>query len=320
MNSSLTKAVFRPGEIVVSDTRVFLEAPITLPDLSDIQQEENMEEVYQGPTAEELRREAEQFKVQWEAEKETMMMSAKLEVDRVIQNAEDEARQEVIRKTEEAGELKRVAFAEAEKIITDAQQKAEELIATAQASIEAQRRKAEEEGDKAGRDAGFKQGKVEVDRLIQRTHVVLERAQEKRTEILLETEQRIIELVILLTRKVIKVISENQREVIVANVQDALRKVKGRGDIIIRVHTADLPVTTEHLREFIQQLEISDNIQVQEDSLTVDQGGCIIETDFGEIDARISSQLAELEAKILEIVPVKTKPKQPAPKPAGDKV
>ena len=48
-----------------------------------------------------------------------------------------------------------------------------------------------------------------------------------------------------------------------------------------------------------------------EDS-SVDSGGCIIETDFGEIDARISSQLAELEAKILEISPIKSKMKSSA--------
>jgi flagellar assembly protein FliH len=39
---------------------------------------------------------------------------------------------------------------------------------------------------------------------------------------------------------------------------------------------------------------------------SVDEGGCVIETDFGEIDARIASQLAELEAKILEISPIKS--------------
>jgi flagellar assembly protein FliH len=52
-------------------------------------------------------------------------------------------------------------------------------------------------------------------------------------------------------------------------------------------------------------------IQVVEDS-SVDPGGCIIETDFGEIDARIASQLAELESKILEISPVKTRAKPAA--------
>ena len=47
------------------------------------------------------------------------------------------------------------------------------------------------------------------------------------------------------------------------------------------------------------------NITVVEDT-TVERGGCVIETDFGAIDARISSQLSELEQKILEISPIKT--------------
>jgi flagellar assembly protein FliH len=45
----------------------------------------------------------------------------------------------------------------------------------------------------------------------------------------------------------------------------------------------------------------------------VESGGCIIETDFGEIDARISSQLAELENKIRDITPIVAKPKAPPP-------
>jgi flagellar assembly protein FliH len=74
------------------------------------------------------------------------------------------------------------------------------------------------------------------------------------------------------------------------------------------VNIADVKLTTDHTKEFIKSLEGIKSIQVQEDT-SVDIGGCIIETDFGEIDARISSQLAELEAKILEISPIKTKVK-----------
>ena len=53
-------------------------------------------------------------------------------------------------------------------------------------------------------------------------------------------------------------------------------------------------------------------ITVVEDS-SVDKGGCIVETDFGAIDARISSQLSELENKILEISPLKTIQKNTEP-------
>jgi flagellar assembly protein FliH len=107
---------------------------------------------------------------------------------------------------------------------------------------------------------------------------------------------------------VIKVISENQRNVVISNVVQALRKVKGRGTIIIRVNLVDVKLTTEHTKKFIQLLEGAQSVQVVEDS-SVDPGGCIIETDFGEVDARISSQLAELESKILEMSPIKTMPK-----------
>jgi flagellar assembly protein FliH len=306
----MIKTVFKAGEVAINDSRVFLEPPASISELNAVAEVEGGEETeeYTGPTVEELRQEAEQFKVQWEAERETMILSAKLEVERIIKNAEDTASQEVTRKTEEAESLKKEAQAEAARIIGEARQKAQDIITASQASIEKQRKEAEEQGLRTGREMGFQEGKVEVDRLIQRTQVILERSQAKRSEILVETEQRIIELVILIARKVIKVISESQREVIISNVQDALRKVKGRGDIIIRVNTVDLQLATEHIQDFIQIFERSGAIQIQEDS-SVDQGGCIIETDFGEIDARIASQLAELEAKIMEMVPVKTKAK-----------
>ena len=89
----------------------------------------------------------------------------------------------------------------------------------------------------------------------------------------------------------------------------ALKKVKSRGDIIIRVNLADLQLATAHKEDFIKRLEISKSIQIIEDS-SVDRGGCIIETDFGEIDARIASQLAELESKILEISPITSSAKE----------
>ncbi len=89
------------------------------------------------------------------------------------------------------------------------------------------------------------------------------------------------------------------------NVLQALRRVKGRGDVTIRVNLADVELTAEHTKDFMQAVESVKNITVAEDS-SVERGGCIIETDFGAIDARISSQLNELETKILEISPIKT--------------
>jgi flagellar assembly protein FliH len=310
----MAKAVFRPQEIALSGEKVVLDPPTSFPDLAhlapveDVVEEIEDEEKYTGPTADDFRREAEAFKVKWDSEREAMIRSARAEADGIVKEAEETAFQEVKRKTDEAQSLKRIAQDEAEKIIGEAQKKAQDIEDASRAAFEAERKEAEERGRAAGRETGFTEGKSEVERLIQRTQTVLERAQDKRAEILVETEREIIDLVLLISRKVIKVISENQRNVVISNVVQALRKVKGRGNIIIRVNMMDVKLTTEHIKDFISAVEGSKSLQVVEDS-TVDPGGCIIETDFGEIDARISSQLAELETKILEISPIKSRAK-----------
>ena len=135
-------------------------------------------------------------------------------------------------------------------------------------------------------------------------HKILEAVMQRREEILQDTESQIVELVILMARKVIKILSENQKNVIMANTVAALRKVKTRGSVTLRVNIEDVKLTTAHADEFIQHVENVQGITVLEDS-SVEKGGCIVETDFGAIDARISSQLTELENKILEVSPVK---------------
>jgi flagellar assembly protein FliH len=316
----MAKTVFRPGEVTISNTKIFLDAPLEFSGLAreeaaDTEAVEQVEE-YTGPTAEDLRREAEQFKEQWENEREAMLHSAKAEAERIVKEAGEAAAAETAGSADEVRRIKQEAEAEAEQIIADAKQQAAEIAASAQTAFEADKQAAEEAGRTAGREAGYAEGKAEVDRLIERTQVVLERAQDKRADILAETEQQIIDLVLLLTRKVIKVISESQRTVVIQNVAQALRKVKPHGNILILVNMVDLKLTTDHIKDYIQMMEGAKGVQVAEDS-SVDPGGCIIETDFGEIDARIASQLAELETKILELSPIKGKAK-PAPAKPGE--
>ena len=145
-----------------------------------------------------------------------------------------------------------------------------------------------------------------MDRLIEQLHSIIDKTIEKRNDIIDESETQVINLVIMIARKVVKVISENQKNVVVNNVIQALRKLKSRGEVLIKVNLADVELTSEHIKDFMRMVENIRSVTVVEDS-TVDKGGCIIETDFGEIDARISSQLHEIEEKILDLVPIKAK-------------
>ena len=322
------KAVFRPSELVALPDKIAIESPTSYPDLAHLATvEEAVEELndieeFTGPTADDLRREAEMFKVRWEEEKQAMITNAMSESERIIEDAHRTALKEIKSKTEEGELIKQQAESEAERIIEDAKTRAGELEKEVRQTLDGELKDARDKGYEEGRVQGYAEGKAEVDRLVERTQKMLERAQNRKDEILKESEQEIIDLVLLISRKIIKVISENQREVIIYNVIQALRKVKSRGTVTIRVNLSDLQLTTEHKEEFIKLVEGVKSIQILEDS-TVDSGGCIIETDFGEIDARISSQLAELESKILEISPIKSTMKDKptidrAPYLAGD--
>ena len=306
----MLKAVFRPSELVTLPDRIVIESPSSFMDVAHLKTiEEEVDEIsdveeYTGPTADDLRREAEMFKTEWEEEKARLIANARKEADQIIDDAEKAAFQEVKRKTDEAQVIKQQAEEEADRIIAAANFRAMEIEKEIRQTLDAERKEARDKGKEEGLEAGFADGKAEVDRLVNRTQNILQKAQDKRAEILAATEQEIVDLVLLISRKVIKIISENQREVIISNVIQALRKVKAKGDVIIRVNIADLKMTTEHKQDFIKMMEGVKSIQILEDN-TVDSGGCIIETDFGEIDARISSQLAELESKILEISPIR---------------
>ncbi|MCL2608455.1 MAG: flagellar assembly protein FliH [Treponema sp.] len=312
----MAKAVFRPGELVLVPETLMIQTPERFQGFVDFPVGETETEVetvsggepYLGPTADELRREAEEFKALWEFEKENLLEAANVEAEGIIRAAREASEAENLRSTEQAAAIKAGAEEEAEKLIQEARGRADELSRSAETAFKEERKKAVARGVEEGKAEGFAAGQVEVERLIERTRAVLERAQDKRAEILSDTEREIVELVLLVCRKVVKTISESQREVVVANVVQALRKVKDRGNIIIRVNTADLKLATAHTQNFIKLLEGAKSIQVAEDS-SVDAGGCVIETDFGEIDARIASQLAELETKILEVSPIRSKAK-----------
>ncbi|PIE04663.1 MAG: flagellar assembly protein FliH [Spirochaetales bacterium] len=297
----MPKNVFRAMEIVdLTAQKVKVQAPVF-----EVEEAEP-EEIYEGPTAEDLRLEAEAFRESWADEKEQLIKQAHEEAEQIRKQAEQTAFEEVKAQTDAAIRDKRIAEDEAERIKTEAQSEAERIIQDAENRREQVFAEARAEAVNEGREEGWQEGREEAQRLIDRLHKILDASIEKRQEIIDEAETQLIDLVLLISRKVVKVISENQKNVVINNIVQALRKLKSRGDVAIRVNLADLDLTTEHVKDFMRMAENVKSITVLEDS-SVDKGGAVIETDFGQIDARVSSQLREIEEKILELVPIRSR-------------
>ena len=216
----------------------------------------------------------------------------------IIKEKNDEAQIIKMNAEDDARDILEKATAEAQRIEEGIAEKEKKIISEAR-----------EIGYKDGWDEGINKANGEVERLTERMHDMINGIINKRTSIFIEAEQQIISLVLSIARKVIKVLSENQKNVVINNVIHSLKKLSTRKNIAIRVNLADLELTTQYKEKFIKIAE-TDNIKILEDT-TVDKGGCIIETDFGTLDARISSQLHEIEDRVQEMVPLQVKANEP---------
>ena len=304
----MAKNVFKPQEIMYLSRKVFIEPPKIVAE-EPVEEVEAVEED-RGVRRPDRRRPAAGGRAVPRAtgkeEKKRMLAQAQAEAEKISKDAEKVAFDEVKRKNNQAQKIRQDAEDQAQMILAEAKQKAAELESDIKRRVAQTEREAYEKGHAEGHEKGYEEGTAEVQRLVESLHTIITKAIEKRNEIIEEAETQIINLVLLIVKKVIKVISENQKNVVINNVVQALRKLKSRGDVVIRVNLADLELTSEHVKDFMKMVENVKSITVLEDS-SVDRGGCIIETDFGQIDARISSQLHEIEERILELMPIRSK-------------
>lgn len=309
----MAKNVFRPYEFKNQLAEIVpIKAPIQFappaPEVLEVAEE------YTGPSADDLRREAEAFKAQWESDRAMLIQEAELQRQDILKKAEEAAFDLVRQEKDRATQIRIDAEKEAQRLVAEAQAQASQLDQETRRELARLEAEAQENGRKAGYDEGWAAGSSEVERLVGRIHVILDKINEKRQEIIEGTETQVVQLVLQIAKKVVKVISENQRNVVINNVLQALRKLKTRGDVVVRVNLEDLKVTTDHIKEFLEKVENVKSITVVEDS-SVDLGGAVVETDFGEIDARISSQFDEIEEKVVELVPIRAKVAGASPLP-----
>lgn len=305
----MAKNVFKQMEIMPSNIKVSIDTPEIRIKEEEIKEPEIL---YEGKSIDELKKEADEFERTFLERKEKMLSEAETEARIIINKAKNEAFEIIKKKNYEAQEIKQSADDKVKVILDQANLEARKIESEIQDKETQILTEARKRGYQDGWEEGIKKGSDEVKRLIERVQVILDTAIQKRNEIFIETEQQIIGLVLLISKKIIKVISENQKNVVINNVIQALRKLKSRGEVAIRVNLADLELASQHKRDFVEMVEGVKSIKILEDS-TVDRGGCIIDTDFGSIDARISSQLHEIEDKILELMPIQAKGKQENP-------
>lgn len=301
--------VFKPVQIADVPDEVELEIPDKYKKFQGIDEADDYEidaegnvELYHGPTIEEIEAELEQIRKENEEKikrelDEAHEKSQQIEEDgkAVAFNLIQESKEKVKREDE-------AARLNADQIVERAKLEVERMVKEAEMRVAEIEHEAYQKGYDAGREVGFKKGQSEVRRLIDRLGTIVGQAIDVRENIIADSEKQMVDMILTISRKVIKDEVVERKEVVLNNIREALKRIKDRDRVDIRVNFADLELTTAHKDELIKMMESLRKVNIYEDS-RIDRGGCIIETDVGSIDARISTQLKELEEAIRNAEP-----------------
>lgn len=113
-------------------------------------------------------------------------------------------------------------------------------------------------------------------------------------EFLKDSEKEIIDLVFLIAGSVIHKEVSTGREVLLSVLGDAMRNIQERDDVSICLNPEDHRYITEAKPDFLDSFG---DILIEKDK-EIGQGGAVIKTHFGTLDARLDQQLNKIREQV----------------------
>jgi flagellar assembly protein FliH len=110
-----------------------------------------------------------------------------------------------------------------------------------------------------------------------------------------QTENDLVRLALEIAQKVIQLEVQSNAQVAVELARAALARVPSRMPATIHLNPEDLA----YVKANQQQLPRGHSLTFFEDP-AIERGGCVVQTEMGEVDASIEQQFAQIEAALLE--------------------
>lgn len=173
------------------------------------------------------------------------------------------------------------------------------ILAEAQSKAEKMREEAREAGLSAGKKEGVEMVEKECASYLSEAKESLVRALEEKNRIINDSEPEIIHLALEIAKKVIKKTVELDAEIVNSITDEAIKRATHRERIVIRVNINDLP-SLEKERSLLREKSSCKDLIILADP-TVLAGGCVLETDLGTVDARIETQIEQIEEQLVKL-------------------
>lgn len=183
--------------------------------------------------------------------------------------------------------------------LKDAKDQAAAILGKAKAEKEAIEMEAYRKGLEQGQAQGQMMAVKKIEPLLDTLAKGIEDLKKMRHLIIEKHQDQIIEILLLVAEKVIHRRIQLNPEIVLDTVKSSCSHLMETDEIRLRLHPSDF----EHIRDIerilTKNLSGNRNIHFIEDT-SLDRGGIVVETEFGEIDASIRSQIELVKETLLE--------------------
>jgi flagellar assembly protein FliH len=152
------------------------------------------------------------------------------------------------------------------------------------------------------REAGRREGREEASARLEEALTTLNQAIKERKTIVKDAEGELLRLSLKIAEQIIRSEVSLHRDVSLNIVSEAISRVSDREQIIVRVNREDSEYLKRYKDRLAGMLDGVKSFSILEDA-NVEPGGCIIETNLGFVDARISTKLKAIEEALLKVAP-----------------
>lgn len=178
-------------------------------------------------------------------------------------------------------------------------EKMEKVKSEAQRIIDEAMKQAESIREES-RETGLEEGRAEIASRIEEAMVTLNKALKDRKAIIRDAEQEVLRLALKVAEQIIRSEVSLHRDVCLNIVAEAIARVSDREQIIVKANREDVEYLKRYKNRLTGMLDGVKSFSIIEDS-AVEPGGCIIETNLGFIDAKISTKLKSIEEAIKKV-------------------
>lgn len=152
-------------------------------------------------------------------------------------------------------------------------------------------------GRDEGQESAYQEKSGELEQRIQQLDGIMSVLETLKTELVKQNEASIVKLIYQVANKIAMAEIKQQPELLLPVIQQAAAGSQDEEQIVIRISQPDLEFIENTKARLGQEFEFVKRAKL-ESSEDVRQGGCVIVTNFGQVDATIEKRLEKVWASI----------------------